>query len=188
MKDVALLKQAVGELNRVVDNVKPEQLGDPSPCADWTVRDVINHVTAGGKMFKHVAEGGAMDESVMQLFATDHLGDDYKRSLRDASDAAVAAFDQAGMMDTTLHMPMGDMPGAAAANIAVYEIVTHACDIARGTGQSVDDTELVERALATGQGFLQPEFRTPGFFDPEQPAPAGASASDRLLSFGGRRI
>jgi uncharacterized protein (TIGR03086 family) len=188
MGDVAQLKRAVGELNRVVENMKPEQLDDPSPCAEWKVRDVVNHVTAGGKMFQYIGNGGAMDESVMALFATDHLGEDYKGALRSASDAAVAAFDQPGILEQTLHMPMGDMPGAAAVDVAVYEVTTHACDIAHATNQTIGDTELVEMALANGKGFLQPELRAPGFFDAEQAAPAGASATDRLLAFGGRSI
>jgi uncharacterized protein (TIGR03086 family) len=85
-------------------------------------------------------------------------------------------------------LPFGEMPAGVALNIAVFDVLTHAVDIARGTGQEVRDTELIETALEMGRQMVGPELRTPGVFDAEQPAPADAPPSDRLLAFAGRKI
>ena len=56
------------------------------------------------------------------------------------------------------------------------DVMTHALDIAKATGQTVDDDELLETALTIGRQLITPDFRRPGVFDAEQPAPPDASA------------
>src|SRR5205814_2017614 len=43
----------------IVDKVEPSQLGNSTLCTEWSVRDIINHVTGGGTMFAECAEGPA---------------------------------------------------------------------------------------------------------------------------------
>ena len=78
------------------------------------------------------------------------------------------------------------MPGGQPWESGSSIVTTHACDIAQATGQSVEDEELPEVALAAGAP--PPEMRQPGVFDPEQPVAADARASVRLLAFAGRHI
>jgi uncharacterized protein (TIGR03086 family) len=80
------------------------------------------------------------------------------------------------------------MPASVALNIAVFDVLTHATDIARATGQTVQDTDLIETALGVGREMITPELRIPGVFDAEQPVAADAPAQDRLLAFAGRSV
>jgi uncharacterized protein (TIGR03086 family) len=186
---VALLQQVVGETTVVVNGVTPDQLANPSPCEGWTVRDVINHITGGATMFAMSAEQGSVpDEELGRLMGGDNLGDDYQGAWARAADRAMTAFSQPGVFDKTVTLPFGEVPAGVALNIAVFDVLTHAVDIARSTGQDVQDTELIETALAMGHQMVGPELRIPGVFDAEQPAPADAPAADRLLAFAGRRI
>ena len=173
----------------VVDNVEPSQLGNATPCTEWTVRDVINHVVGGATMFAECVEQGSVpDERLGQLMGGDNLGDDYKGAFHAASDRANAAFSSEGALEKIVKLPFGEMPAAAALNIAVMDVMTHALDIAKATGQTVDDDELLETALTIGRQLITPDFRAPGVFDAEQPAPSDASAADKLLAFAGRKV
>jgi uncharacterized protein (TIGR03086 family) len=80
------------------------------------------------------------------------------------------------------------MPASIALNIAIFDVATHACDIAKATGKTVTDDELMEQALAIGKQMIGPELRAPGVFDEAQPINDAASASDRLLAFAGRKL
>jgi uncharacterized protein (TIGR03086 family) len=80
------------------------------------------------------------------------------------------------------------MPGGVALNIAIFDVATHACDLARATGQHVTDAELLAGALAIGQQMVGPDLRVPGVFGAEQTADAKASAEDKLLAFAGRKV
>ena len=184
-----LLQRVVDQTSRVVDHVTDSQMESPSPCAGWSVRDVLNHITGGATMFAESVEHGSVpDEMVAQYMGGDNLGDDAKAAWAAASAKAMSAFGLPGALDRTVTLPFGAMPASAALGIAVFDVLTHAVDIASSTGQTIDDVELVETALALGHQMVGPELRQPGVFDAEQPVPADAPATTRLLAFAGRRI
>jgi uncharacterized protein (TIGR03086 family) len=184
-----LLRRAAGELQRLTDNTKPEQLEDPTLCTEWKVRDLLNHLVGGATMFAISAEEGDIaDDVVGQLMGTDQIGDDYKVAVVQATTRALAAFDQPGALEKMVKLPFGTMPGGVALQIAVFDVTTHCCDLARATAQQVDDEALLEAALAGGRQMIGAEMRSSGLFDAEQPEPANGSAADRLLAFAGRRL
>lgn len=186
---LSTMDKVLDSAGTVVDGVEPSQLGNQTPCTEWTVRDVINHVVVGATMFAECVEQGSVaDERLGELMGGDNLADDYKGAFHAASDRARAAFSSEGALEKTVKLPFGEMPAGVALNIAVMDVMTHALDIAKATGQTVDDDELVETALTLGRQLITDDFRSPGMFDAEQPASPDASAADRLLAFAGRRV
>jgi uncharacterized protein (TIGR03086 family) len=190
MDQVATLERVIAESRRLVDGIGPEQLTNQTLCTEWTVRDVLNHVTGGAMYFGRVAEEGSVpDEDVGQLLGGgDNLGDDYKGAFNTAADKAMAGFSQPGVLERIVKLPFGEMPAAVALNIAIFDVSTHNCDIAQATGQQIQDTEVLNTALEVGRQTVRPEMRTPGFFDAEQPTTDDAPPDQRLLAFAGRRV
>jgi uncharacterized protein (TIGR03086 family) len=173
----------------VVDKVDDSQLGNATPCTEWTVRDVVNHVTGGATMFATCVEQGSVpDDLLPKLMGGDNLGADWRGAYHAASDRARAAFNAPGALDKNVKLPFGEMPAGIALNIAIMDVMTHACDIAKATGQTIDDEDIVNTALEVGHQLITADFRTPGVFDAEQPAPANASSADKLLAFAGRKL
>ena len=189
MDVVAIFEHVLDRTNEVVDRVEPGQLGNPTPCTEWDVRAVINHVTGGATMFAECVEQGSVPDSRLgELMAGDNLGDDFKGNYRAASDRARATFAMPGALDKIVKLPFGEMPARVALNIAIMDVMTHAADIAKATGQTIDDDEILAIALDVGRQLITDDFRAPGIFDLEQPALPNASAADRLLAFAGRKI
>lgn len=189
MDTLKALQQVIDQTAKIVDGTKPSQLGDPTPCAEWTVRDLINHITGGSTMFAVcIEEGSVPDELLGQLVGGDNLGDDYKSAFRAAANRALDAGSKPGALEKMVKLPFGEMPAGVALNFAVFDVTTHGADLARATGQTFKDTELLDTALEAGRQMVAPEMRGRGLFDPEQPAPANADAADRLLAFAGRRV
>lgn len=189
MDELTLLQRVVTETSRVVENVSEPQMANASPCAGWSVRDVMNHITGGATMFALSAEQGSVPDDVMgRLMGGDNLGNDAKGAWATASAKALAAFGEPGVLEKIVTLPFGEMPAGVALNIAVFDVLTHAVDIASATGQTIDDEDLVETALMIGRQMVGPELRQPGVFDPEQPVAADAPATARLLAFAGREV
>ncbi len=189
MDALGLLQQVVDETDKLVANIDDGDLAAPTRCTEWSVRDLLNHITGGAEMFALSAEQGAVPEEVVgQLMGGDNLGDDYEGAWSAASRHALKAFEEPGVMDKMVTLPFGQMPGGVALNIAVFDVATHATDIAAATGQQVADTALLESALDIGKQMISPEMRQPGVFGAEQPCPDDAPVADRLAAFAGRQL
>lgn len=65
MDTTSLAKSVVDETTIVIDNIAPEQLGNTTPCAEWTVRDVLNHITNGAALFAMSADEGSVSDELM---------------------------------------------------------------------------------------------------------------------------
>ena len=189
MDNVALLQRTVDQIDRLTADLSDVQLSAQTPCTEWKVRDLLNHITGGATMFALSAEQGSVpDDLVGQLMGGDNLGNDWKGAWSTASKRAVAVYKEPGVMDKIVKLPFGEMPAGIALAIAIFDVATHACDLAVATGQKVDDQELLGAALEMGKQMIGPDLRAPGVFDAEQPCPAGASAEEQLLAFAGRKI
>src|SRR4051794_26138628 len=92
----------------VVAAVKPEQLGDPTPCSEWTVRDLLNHLVAVTKMFGTAATG---ERSTINPFGApdDVIGDDPQAAYDEARRQLMTAYRARGL-DGTVPLLSGEAP------------------------------------------------------------------------------
>ena len=190
MDPVTTMERVIDESRRLVNGMTPDQLGNPTLCTEWTVRDVLNHITGGAAYFGRVAEGEVVsEEDIGQLLGGgDNLGDDYKGAFNTAADRALAAFSEPGVLDKIVKLPFGEVPASVALDIAIFDVSTHNCDIAQATGQPIKDTEVLTTALDVGKRVVQKDMRVPGFFDAEQPCTDAAPPDQQLLAFAGRHV
>jgi uncharacterized protein (TIGR03086 family) len=86
-------------------------------------------------------------------------------------------------------MPWGDTPAPFALNLIMADHATHAWDLTRATGITIEvAAAAADTALATTHASVSPEFRATGLYAAEQPAAEGASTLDRLAAFSGRSL
>jgi uncharacterized protein (TIGR03086 family) len=189
VESIAMLQRVVDTTNGVLDNTTTEQLSNPTLCTEWTVKDLINHMVTGATMFAISAEQGSVPDDVLgKLMGGDNVGNDPKGAWDTAAKRAMTAFEAPGVMEKIVKLPFGEMPAGVALNIAIFDVATHSVDLARATGQTVSDTELLEGALLIAQQMIGPELRQPGIFGDQQPCAGDAPVDDRLLAFAGRKI
>jgi uncharacterized protein (TIGR03086 family) len=188
MDEVATMSRVIELTGKIVDNIEPSQLGNPSPCEAWTVRDVLNHIVGGAEMFAICVRDGAVpDEQLGQLMTGDNLGDDYQASFHRAAANAEESFALPGAMDRIVKLPFGEMPAGMALNIAIFDVTTHAWDLAKATGQSTDlDPEVAGIAYQVAQTMLSDDLRNAGMFGQPVPVPDDAPVADRLAGLAGR--
>jgi uncharacterized protein (TIGR03086 family) len=168
----------------IVERVRPDQLADATPCTEWNVRMLMNHVVSGNLFFVHLATG-----STPPGRGVDHLGDDPLTVFCDSVHAVSAAFEADGFLDRVVTAPFGEVPGSQLVDMRRNELTVHGWDLAKATGQSTDfDPQVIGVCLAsyTASPWLKDRAGAP--FDVEQPAPAGATDADRLAAFLGRKV
>jgi len=181
-----IVERACSSTQAVLAAVGETDLGRPTPCASWTVSEVIKHVLGSAAFFAEVAEGGVStdDDEIPQP-----LGDFHDTFGRSAA-SLVAAFDAPGALDKIMKMPIGDLPGSVCIWIASGDIFAHGWDLAKATGQSTDlDPELAEMMLQRLRTMLPDSMRGPDGkapFGPKVDVPSSAPAADRLAGYLGR--
>jgi uncharacterized protein (TIGR03086 family) len=181
------LETAIQSTRGVLADVRRDQLGLPTPCASWTVADVINHVVASQYFFASAMRGERPSAERPDFAAGDFLA-----AFDEGSAASVDAFGSEGAMERTVHLPFGDMPGSVVVGLATTDTLTHGWDVARATGQPSDlASDVAAALLASLRTTLPPEVRGPDGqapFGPEQQAPAGSNNADQLAAFLGRTV
>jgi uncharacterized protein (TIGR03086 family) len=181
--DLRQFDRAGSALAGVLAKVDSNALDGPTPCSDWSLRELINHVVHGTAMFTGMVAGGAPPDGGADLIGDDPLGA-FQRSLAGLR----AAFTADGVAERTYSTPFGARPAARLVTTRVIEMSLHGWDIAKATGQTIDlGQDVVDICLATLRGML-PADRSGLPYGPEQPVPAGAAPVDRLAAFAGRKV
>ena len=172
---------AVGAL---VAQVRPGQWSAPTPCPDWNVRQLVEHLIGLNRVFTALLA----DEPPPRRPAADHVEPDPVGAYRATAAALQLAFARPGVLTREFRGPLGSATGAQRLQIRLYDLLAHGWDLARATGQPADlPDDLAERSLAFVRGQLDAQPRT-GRFAPPQYVDEQAPAIDRLAAFLGRPI
>src|SRR5437763_834065 len=104
MNNVDTMQQVIDEAKRLVSNVGPDQLSNKTTCTEWTVRDLINHITGGATMVGMSIEQGSVPDDVVGKTMTnaDCLGDDCKGAFSAAADEFSRIMREPGVLEKTV--------------------------------------------------------------------------------------
>ncbi|WP_371655571.1 MULTISPECIES: TIGR03086 family metal-binding protein [unclassified Streptomyces] len=177
-------REAIAFFGSRVHAVRPDQWDLPTPCAEWTVRDLVNHLAVEQLWVPPLVEGRTIAD-VGDAFDGDVLGADPVGVWETAQAAAVAAFAGPGALDGTVHLSYGKTPAAAYCSQLVADAVVHAWDLSRAIGadERLPDA-LVDAAAREFGGYADELPRS--LFDAPVKVPAEADAQTRLLAMLGR--
>src|SRR2546421_3526539 len=180
VEDLARACEAVGDL---IAEIRPEQWTAPTPCTEWNVRDLVEHLVGMDLVFAALIEGEPMPER-----GADRLGDDPAGAYRSSSASLQAAFSRPGVLERSYRGPLGSATGAERLQIRLYDLLAHGWDLAQATGVPARLPEdLAEQALAFVQVQLSTQSSTGRFAEP-QPIKETAAAIDRLSAVLGRPV
>ncbi|MFF4778500.1 TIGR03086 family metal-binding protein [Microtetraspora fusca] len=173
--------RVLAEVEELVAAVRPERFGDPTPCGDWDVRALLDHLVWENLLWTGLAEGTPRSD-----FAADHLGADHVAAFRTAARATLAGFRRPGM----LRRQYGPAPGWRLVEQVTIEMLVHGWDLARAIGRPTDlAPDAAEAIMPVVREIYGDLPRTPGgSFGPARPAPGDATAADRLAAYLGRPV
>jgi uncharacterized protein (TIGR03086 family) len=145
MSDPSLLSAELVKLHgrcgqrfaELVDGVRPGQWHDDTPCQEWDVRTLAHHLLYEQRWVPPLCQGQTI-ERVGDRFEGDLLGEDasaWPGLLAFSIDEAHAAVARPGVLDRTVHVSFGDLPGQEYVTELTADLAIHGWDLARATGQ-----------------------------------------------------
>jgi uncharacterized protein (TIGR03086 family) len=181
-----LHEQALASTRRYVANIKPDQMSNPTPCAEYDVRTLLNHIV-GGNLWVAPLVGGQTIAQVGDRYDGDVLGDDPVASYDASATSAADAFNAPGAMAAPAAVSYGPVPGEIYAGHRFIDVLIHGWDLAKATGQ---DTTLAPELVVACRQVVEPQMDLlagSGMFGTQQPVGADADAQTQLLATLGRR-
>ena len=184
----AELAEALELSGRLVAGVEPDQWERATPCTEWNVRQLVDHLVVGQQLFARVLGGEPFEQAVAAVRAVDgSLRNDPAASYDASARELLAAFDDPGVLERLVRVPFGTVPGALALHLRIVECLVHGWDLATALGLPFDPpAALVEREIAvTGPllGQVPPERHV---FAPSRPPAESAPPIERLVAMLGR--
>lgn len=170
-------------MNDLIEGIAADQWTTPTPCTEWTVRDVVDHLVGMNLVFVAMLEQSPMPER-----GADHLGADPAGAYRRSAAALQAAAARPGVLERTQATWVGVATGAERLQWRIADLLTHGWDLVQATGVVAElPDDLADQALTFVRVQLPSQPRTGRFADP-QPIPDDAPAIDRLAAFTGRPV
>ena len=184
-KSISDLLEAAAERSvPVVRGITDDQFGHPTPCAEYDVKGLADHLFQVVVNFQALAAKEEADFSA----EPDHVGrGDWRAAFADETAALVRAWAAPGAEEGTSGA-MGLSAGLVG-RMALGDLTVHGWDLARATGQPYTPDPVVVPEVLAAFGELAPTGRRMGVFGEELTLPdggAGASDFDRLLALTGR--
>ncbi len=183
-----LHERALASTRSYLAGVKPGQWRDPTPCAEYDVRTLVNHVVSGNFWVAPLVSGSSIAD-VGDKYDGDVLGDDPLATYDESAAEAAAAFKAPGAMEASVAVSYGPVPGEIYAGHRYIDVLIHGWDLAKATNPKTSiplDPELVEACweVVTPQAEM---LKASGMFGGDVEVPPDADPQTRLLALLGRR-
>jgi len=177
-------RRAVETFGQRVMAVGPDDWDRPTPCSEWTVRDLVRHLVYEELWAPPLLTGATIAE-IGDRFEGDILGTEPQAAWKEAA-AAVLDAATADSLGRTVHLSFGDFPGSEYLGQLTADHVIHAWDLARGTG---GDERLDADLVQFVHDFMAPQvaqWAAAGVFAAPVEVPPDADLQTRLLAMTGR--
>ncbi len=189
---VEMLRKTTLRVKEVVAGVEQSQAADPTPCSEWSVLDLLNHLI-GGLEFTAGCIVGDVPNIRPNEAESSYRGETdiavLVRAYPAAVDLALELAASPGALERTATTPFGEMPVSQIFIGTTMDQFIHGWDLAKATGQDTTlDAGLVEFAygMLVSGGFAN-MGRQAGFIGPEICVPDDASPQDKMIAYMGRQ-
>jgi uncharacterized protein (TIGR03086 family) len=185
MSDLKELHQrALERFGQHVRAIRDDQWHGPTPCTDWDVRVLVNHLVSENRWMPPLLEGKTIADVGTSLDG-DLLGDDPKvawdLSEKEAGEAVAGAD-----LGRIVHVSYGNIPAKSYVNEVMTDLAIHGWDLARAIGaDETIDPEIVD-LLYDRLKPREEQLKASGMFGPKVEPPPGADKQTQLLAVFGR--
>ena len=181
------LKPACTGMIDLLAGVTDEQLDGPTPCTEYTVGDLVDHV---GQVCRGAAALARRDDDGVSRAGAGpvaaHLEPGWREAVSEQVRSVGEAWDDPAAWAGTGAVPGSDLSNETWGKIALTELVVHGWDLARATGQPFDLPDQTLRACLEHVAAFVPDAPVPALWGPPVAVTPDAPLVDRIVAITGR--
>jgi uncharacterized protein (TIGR03086 family) len=175
--ELASAEAALAVAQRVLRGIKASDLDSATPCEDFTVAGLLDH------LFGSIAAIG----KALGVTVADQPAASPEVRIADAAETTLEAFRGRGLAGS-LDMGFAELPATLVANILNLELLVHAWDFAKATGQELTVSPVLsDYVLGLARNTISPQMRGTSFAE-ETLVDESAASMERLIAFTGREV
>ena len=168
----------------IIGGVQASQLSGSTPCAEWNVKQLINHNLLVAEMVHRTFTGG---EGVDPFAVDGDLPEEgAQAAFASVTNKVLDAIKAPGMLEKVITTPFGEMPAGNFLMFPFGDILIHKWDLAKATGQDTAMDSSMADACFQAIAPMMEGARQGGAFGPQVTVPIDASDRDKLLGLTGR--
>ncbi|WP_067451380.1 TIGR03086 family metal-binding protein [Actinomadura macra] len=183
------LAPAARRLGLLLAGVRDSQLTAPTPCENYTLGDLIDHVNGLSMAFTWAAAKHWPDlPSAPPSGDASQLAPDWRTRIPEQLDALASAWNDPSAWEGMTKAGGVDLPAEVAGRVALNEIVVHGWDVARASGQpyEAEQREIDLCMDFVGAAVQDGDAAPDGLFGAPVPTPDDAPPLDRMIGLTGR--
>lgn len=176
-------------LGELIEGISDDQLGLPTPCPDYTVGDLLDHINSLSLAFLSAANKTNEAGKRPPMGDAARLGDDWRTRIPRQLAAMADAWRDSEAWSGMTVIGGGDTPGDVTGLIGLDELIVHGWDIAGATGKELEcDDDSLEACRTVLLMFAVPgkEVAPGAPFGTVVDVPDDAPLLDRVLGLSGR--
>lgn len=182
--EILLIPDAARAVSDAVDRVPAGSWAAPSPCAGWSVHDVLSHLTSEHLWAPHLLRGETLAQ-VGDRYDGEVLGEHPGATWRRAVAGSTMAFGQVRDLGSPVQVSAGQITAKEYAQQMLVDLTVHGWDLSRGAGVPFT---AVPDAVEACWAYQKPRVavhRSAGSFAPAVPT-ASDDRLDQLVALLGR--
>jgi len=178
--DLALLARVSSDFELLCTSIRDPQWSLPTPCAEWNLEQLVDHVIGGNRFTIRILAGESADAAMAETVRSFDERHETPAAALESINEQLLAFDEAGVLDGIFHHVAGELTGREVLRIRLHELIIHSWDIA----QALDPRAFIrDEFVAWSFGEIcKPESNTAELFALDTGALEGERSERALLA------
>ena len=182
--DLAVLARVSSDFEILCGSIGEDQWSLPTPCTEWNLEDLVDHVTGGNRFTILVLNGATAEEAMAETAKSFDESHEPRTSALESINAQLLAFDKPDVLDRLCNHVAGELTGREVLRIRLHELIIHTWDIAEAVKSPASIRDVyVAWSLAE---ITNPTSNTSELFALDTSALKGERSETALLAAFGR--
>lgn len=128
--DLAILVRVSSDFEILCRSIREDQWSLPTPCTEWNLEDLVDHVTGGNRFTILVLNGETAEEAMAETITSFDESHESRTAALESIEAQLLAFDEPDVLDRLCNHVAGELTGREVLRIRLHELIIHTWDIA----------------------------------------------------------
>jgi len=182
--DLAVLAGISSDFHRLCASIREEQWSLPTPCSEWNLGQLVDHVIGGNRFTIRILDGESADAAMAETMRSFDVDHEPRAAALESITAQLLAFDEPGALERTCHHVAGELTGGDVLRIRLHEMIIHTWDITEAVSPPARiRDEFVDWSFAE---IANPDLNTAELFALDTSALSGERSETALLAAFGR--